>query len=364
MPITLDRGGDQTLRLRTADITVRGKLEDIPFPVFDTRFAINRGGWRDLYVERDPDPGVDWLNGYKASPAELRCRDIGEFCLEFSASDPDLNPGANLIAIETIDAGGTKHQRSLNLLWDPTPPSLPLDLSDLTSAGSVQKIGQAVNGAFDIDPARNAIRSRAPVAPDALLVLGPPATSQEATYAIRFLETAGAKWLGCSDFFAGMVEGVPPRGIKVGWSSAGMAALSPRDGARAFIAWGDHSSDPREWAVATNPAVPFTIERLRLYRVRHQVALEPTGQRVRWRIWSADRDEPDRWLCEEDTGAVPAHLPRHEAASFSLFQHMGSSIEWSDIRLRAINVPIDDAPCRHPERSRQPFLKRLRPGAF
>ncbi len=364
MTIALDYGDRQAFRYRAADITIRGKVEDAAFPVSDSRFSLNQGPWRALYVEAQIDRDTDWLNGYKDTPAELRCRDQGEFCVEFSAHDPELRAGENTIAIEAVDAHGTCHRRVMAYDWDPTPPSLPLDLRDLTISRSVQEIGQAVNGVFDLDPIRNVIRSRAPVAPDALFVIGPLAQSQEATYAVRFLETQGAKWLGCSDFFAGLTEGMPGRGIKVGWISAGMAAMSPRDGARSFLAWGDHSGDPREWAIATNPATPFPIERNRLYRVRHQTALEPEGMRVRWRIWPAETAEPGYWLCEEDTGALPVDLPRPKAASFGLFQHMGCSIEWSQIELREMKFPPTDQPCQNPEGSRQPFLKRDRPGAF
>jgi hypothetical protein len=210
----------------------------------------------------------------------------------------------------------------------------------------------------------NLIRSRSPVAPDALFVLGSARASQEATYSFRFLEMSGAKWLGCSDFFAGMTEGAPWRGIRVGWCSAGMAAFSPTDGARSFIAWGDHSGDPREWAIATNPARPVVIQKGRPYRVRHQVTLGNGPSRVRWRIWPSSEAEPDVWLCEEESSRVPAVLPRPTNASFSLFQHLGSSIEWSDILVEPYSPPPGDEPGRDPTRSREPFFRRNRPGAF
>jgi hypothetical protein len=175
---------------------------------------------------------------------------------------------------------------------------------------------------------------------------------------------SAAKWLGCSDFFAGLTEGVPWRGIRVGWCSAGMAAFSPNDGARSFIAWGDHSGAEGEWAIATNPAKRVAIEKGRLYRVRHQVAFANGTQRVRWRIWRSLEPEPDLWLCEEESARVPVGLPRPANASFSLFQHLGYSIEWSDILIREYSWPPDDEPGRDPAKSREPFLKRNRPGAF
>ena len=178
---------------------------------------------------------------------------------------------------------------------------------------------------------------------------------------MKFLDFKGAKWLGCGDFYAGMVEGVPPRGIKVGWSSAGMAALSPTDGGRAFIAWGDHSSDEREWAIATNPARPVAVRNNVPYRVRQRISIHAGEHRVRWRLWPAGAREPLEWLCDEDTGKLPAHLPRHQSATFGLFQHFGMPIEWSDVLIREVEDGPDDLPCRDRAQSREPFLKRVRP---
>jgi hypothetical protein len=252
-------------------------------PIVAAGVKLNGGASRPFYVEQDPDDGVDWVHGYKATPAELRCREQGEFCVEIDAVDPELRVGQNDLEIRVRDAAGRTETKSFRFQWDPEPLPLPLDLRDLRRFAHIQEIGQIVNGAFDLDRDMNLIRSRSPVAPDALLVLGSPHAGQEATYAIRFPDMSGAKWLGCSDFFAGMTEGVPWRGIRVGWCSAGMAAFSPNDGARSFIAWGDHSRDPREWAIATNPAKSIAIQKGQLYRVRHQIALAHGLHRVRWR---------------------------------------------------------------------------------
>ena len=246
--------------------------------------------------------------------------------------------------------------------YDPDPPSLPLDLADLGRYRSIQEIGEAVNGAFDLDLGANVIRSRAPVAPDALLVIGPPAASQEATYCVRFLEQQGAKWMGLADFFAGMVAGVPERGLRVGWCSAGMAVVTPAGGARSFIAWGDHSSHDDEWAVATNPPAAVMLERGRLYSVRHRVVFNEGVNSVGFRIWPAGTTEPAAWLCHEQDSAVPPGLPRNRAGCFSLFQHMGHPIEWSHIRLKAVDPVTEALPSGTV--GRQPFLRRVRPGAF
>jgi hypothetical protein len=359
MPILLDNGVQQLFRLRHHDIVLRGMLDDAVPPV-RARFRLNDAGERPFHVEELPDRDTDWVNGYKSTPAELRCRELGEICVEIPVADSALRAGRNRLLLRTDDAGGHAHELTITFDWDATALPLPLDLRDLTRFTDIQEVGQALNGAFDLDRKRNVIRSRAPVAPDAYLILGSPHESQEATYAVRFLEPAGAKWLGLSDFMAGQEEGVPARGVKVGWSSAGMAAISPKDGARSFIAWGDHSSDPREWAIATNPAASIAVEKNRLYRVRHQVRFANGINQVRFRIWPADGPEPSDWLCVEQDDRVPLELPRHRKASFGLFQHLGQPIEWSDILVR----PLD--PLTEPLRpgGRAPFLGRARPGAF
>jgi hypothetical protein len=364
MAVRLTHGPYQRFRRRYGDITIRGQIDRVAFPIAGAFYTVNGGPRQALYVEQTSDAGTDWVHGYKATPAELRCREQGEFCVEIAVNNPALSAGENQVAIAFKDSSGREDTARMQFHWNPEPLPLPLDLRDLTRFRHVQEVGQVVNGAFDLDRDLNVIRSRSPVAPDALLVLGSAHGSQEATYAVRFLEPAGAKWLGCSDFFAGLVEGVPARGIRVGWCTAGMAALSPSDGARAFLAWGDHSGDEREWALATHPAKKIEVAKNALYRVRHQIALEDGCHRVRWRIWEADKGEPQDWLCDEESTQVPAELPRNKAASFALFQHLGQSIEWSDILVRAYEPDPGDRPCRDPGKGRRPFLQRNRPGAF
>jgi hypothetical protein len=359
MAILPTYGLQQRFRYRHQDIVIRGLIDGFAPPI-QAQASLNGGDWRPFYVEEFPDDATDWLNGYKQTPAELRCKEQGEFCIEIPAQDPALRP-ENVLALHTIDSAGRTHWVELIFTWDPTPVPLPLDLRDLRRFSDIQEIGMAINGAFDLDHKANVIRSRAPVAPDAFLVLGSPHGSQEATYAVRFLDPMASKWAGLSDFMAGQEEGVPLRGLKVGWSSAGMAAISPRDGARSFIAWGDHSSRPEEWAIATNPAVPVTIRKNVLYRVRHQVRFETDINQVRFRIWPADGDEPSSWMCDEQDDQVPAGLPRHQAASFGLFQHLGMPVEWSDILVCGLRRS-DPPPVRGAGRT--PFLQRVRPGPF
>ncbi len=354
-------GKSQEFRFRLADLTFPGVIYGLSDAPDSARYRLNGAEFCGFYVEAVHDEGTDWLNGYKPTPGELRCRHFGEFCIEISHDNPALIPGTNHLELQVTDRA-EKSTTSIDFLWDSTPLPKALDLSDLSKFRSIQQVGQVVNGAFDLDIAANLIRSRAPVAPDALLTLGSPGRSQEATYRVRFLEPHHSKWLGLSDFHAGMVEGVPPRGIKVGWSSAGMAVAMPSGGARSFLAWGDHSGAPEEWAIATNPPAEVGIERGCAYRVRHQIQLNDTINQVRFRIWPEDEPEPTIWICNEHDGRLPADLPRHKTASFSLFQHMGMPVEWSDIRLRPL--ADDDFVKLDPKTGRQPFFKRDRPGAF
>jgi len=359
-------GNIQEFRFRLDDLTFPGVITGLNKAPNSTRYQLNGAKPQSFYVEAVPDEGTDWLNGYKATPGELRCRHFGEFCVEISRGDPALKPGANRLEMQITDGPATA-ATAIDFQWDPTPLPGVLDLRDLSGFTSIQQLGQVVNGAFDLDIAANLIRSRAPVAPDALLVLGSPghsqeATYQEATYRVRFLEPHHSKWLGLSDFHVGIIEGVPPRGIKVGWSSAGMAVAMPSGGARSFLAWGDHSGAQQEWAIATNPPAEVGIERGRAYRVRNQMQLNETINQVRFRIWPEDETEPTGWTCNEHTGRLPADMPRHRAASFSLFQHMGMPVEWSDIRLRVLADDVFEKV--DPNTGRQPFFKRDRPGAF
>jgi len=354
-------GNMQEFRFRIGDLTFPGVTYGLLNAPDSAQYQLNGAKPHGFYVEAVPDDGTDWLNGYKATPGELRCRHFGEFCIEIPHDDPALVPGANRLDLQITD-GPASATTAIDFHWDPTPLPSVLDLSDLSGFTSVQQLGQVVNGAFDLDVAANLIRSRAPVAPDALLVLGSPGQSQEATYRVRFLEPHHSKWLGLSDFHVGIIQGVPPRGIKVGWSSAGMAVAMPSGGARSFLAWGDHSGAPQEWAIATNPPAKVGIERGRAYRVRHQIQLNDTINQVRFRIWPQGEAEPSSWTCNEHDGQLPAGLPRHRAASFSLFQHMGMPVEWSDIRLRP--MADDEFEKLDPKTGRQPFFKRDRPGAF
>ncbi len=237
-----------------------------------------------------------------------------------------------------MDETGKKYKQNMSFTWNPAPVPMPLDLSDLSGVKNIQQIAQAVNGIFDIDPANNVIKSRKPVASDALLLLGSPYGSQEATYSVRFHDSSGI-FLGLSDFFTGHEAAEPPIGIKPGWSSAGLATIRPSTGesAQIWLAWGDLLDSPRKWVVKTEPPVKFDIKYGRIYRVRHQVLFENGINRARFRIWAIEEDEPEYWLCEENDEAVPNNKIRFNRASFGLFQYYGKPAEWFDIKTRLIN---------------------------
>jgi hypothetical protein len=335
MRIRLTYGRYQMFRYRHRDLNVIGRVEGAAWPLRHARWRLNQAEPVPFYVEQVPDPGIDWTREYKGSPAVNRLKDLGDFNVEIPVTHPALVPGSNGLTLEFADQRGESSDL-VSLEWNPRPVPLPLDLSDLSFYRGVQELGQVVNGAFDLDAELNVIRSRAPVYPDSLLLLGSPHGSQEATYRVRFLDLRGVKWLGPSDFFAGHEEADPPREIKPGWSSAGMAALKPNGEARSFLAWGDHSGTAREWVVQTRPPRRFEVAANTDYRVRHRVEFRDGVSRVRWRIWPEGGPEPQEWLCEESDESVATGLPRHRAASFGLFQHSGMPIEWSDIRLHEI----------------------------
>ena len=336
MPIILTYGTHQRFRYRTYDLNFHGRVSGLDLPVRSATWSLNGGTAVDFYVESVADPGIDWTYEYKDSPAVNRLRDLGDFNVEVPVAWTELRAGANELVIAVVDGAGTSEQVTVAFDFDPDPLPVELDLTDVTGFEHIQEVGQAVDGAFDLDRDQNLIRSRGPVYVDALLVLGSPHGSQEATYQVRFTDLTKVKWLGPSDFFAGHAGPTPPIGIKPGWSTAGMMALSPRNEARGFLAYGDHVGTDQEWVVQTAPPTRFIVEARVDYRVRHQVEFRHGVDHDRFKIWPVGEEEPDEWLIEEDDSAIPSEYPKYSECSFSLFQHSGFPIEWSDIQVRAL----------------------------
>jgi hypothetical protein len=338
MRVHLTYGTRQRFRYRTYDLNVHGRVGSMVMPVTRSTWSLNGGPEVGFYVESVPDQGIDWTYEYKDSPAVNRLKDLGDFNVEVPVDSPELREGQNTLLIRVVDSAPQEERVEVRFTWDPTPLPVELDLRDLTGFGHIQEVGQAVDGAFDLDRDQNLIRSRAPVYVDSLLVLGSPHGSQEATYRVRFTDLAKAKWLGPSDFFAGHAGPTPPIGIKPGWSTAGMMALNPRNEARGFIAYGDHVGTDEEWVVQTAPPRRFIVRARVDYRVRHQVLFADGVDHDRFRIWPDGEPEPAQWLVEEDDSAIPAGYPKYREASFSLFQHSGFPIEWSDILVRPLTA--------------------------
>jgi len=329
--IQLTYGTHQTFRYHHRDINVIGTAA-VPQPVRSSVYQLN-----------DAAPFAFYVKGTDAKRDRIsrnRLQSAGDFNIEIPVSSPGLVAGKNKLTIRVTDSDGQPHEVTMTFAWDPTPILLPIDLTDLSEVRDIQQIGQVVDGAFQVDASRNVIRTCSPVAKDALLLLGSPHGSQEATYGVRFPKRGGT-FLGLSDFFAGHEHATPHIGIKPGWSSAGLATIRPDSdkAAQVWLAWGDLLDRPEKWVVKTDPPKPFPVELGGVYRVRHQVLFEAGVNRCRFRIWPAGESEPGAWLCEEDDSAVPIEKAKFHAASFGLFQYGGEPTEWFDIRVDSL------APC-------------------
>lgn len=337
MDIEFTFGGRQVFRNRTYDLNVVGRIVDAEFPLVRSEWSLNQGSDTYLYIEAVPDPGIDWTYQYKESPSVNRLRDLGDFNIEIPTSSPELRPGNNELELRVTDSSGQSVTADLTFSYDSEPLPTALDCTDVGLYGHIQEFGQVINGAFDLDPDQNLIRNRAPVYVDSFLVVGSLHRSQRATYDVRFTDFTKVKWLGPSDFFAGHAGPEPPIGIKPGWSSAGLVALSPRNEARMFLAYGDHVGTDREWVVQTMPYVRFFPVRQVWYHVIHEVRFKDNVNSARFKIWHRGSAEPKKWLLSESDTAISGDMPRHTRASFGLFQHSGMPNEWANIVIEPIS---------------------------
>lgn len=348
--IVLPYGDRQTFRYRCEDINILGATS-LALPVRRSQWRLNNGLPVHFYVERktteeDP-PRYPWNT---RTPAVNRLRDRpGTFNIEIPNASPQLRPGDNHVAIVMEDADGEQAHRDAEFTWDPEPVALPLDLSDLKDAGSIQEIGQVVDGLWDLDRSGNTITTRGPVANDALLLLGAPHASQEATYNVVFSAPLSGAFVGLSDFFVRHDEQQPNLGIKPGYSTAGLATLKPRGLAQCWAAMADNTWDKDwSWVRKSDPA-RVSVEADVVFAVRHQVIFDGATILSRFRIWPAAEPEPRRWLAVVDTAALSTELPRPAAATFGLFQHRGIPTRWSNIQVRALQgkISADDLAARH-----------------
>lgn len=330
----------QRFRRRHDDINIIGRTDAV-LPQASSSYRLNRGGAVHFYIEPAEKPSDPPAFPYgMRTPGCHRLRKFaGWFNLEIPADNAQLEAGWNTLDIEITGNNGELHRSSAKFHWNPQPQDLPLDLSDLRRFQSIQEVGQAVNGLFELDRDRNVIRAANPVGSDILLLLGSPGLSQEATYCIEFGSGKGV-YLGLSDFFAGHLPQSADLGIKPGYCTNGLATLDRNGDARAWIAHGDNlMDDDSAWVVSTGRGQHrIAVQSGRKYRVRHQFLTSASDTSCRFRIWPDGTPEPQTWLCEANTTTIAPHLPRNPTASFGLFQYFGSPTEWSDIQIRPLDI--------------------------
>jgi hypothetical protein len=337
--IVLSNGNRQKFRYHCEDIQIPG-FTTLALPVRRSEWQLNGGSCVHFYVEPQATGPAQYPFGAR-TPAVNRLRDLpGHFNIEIPANSPQLRPGNNQIAIAIEGDDARRAKLDAEFSWDPNAVGLPLDLTNLNKMASIQDIGQVVDGFWYLDRDRNAVSTRAPMAHDALLLLGAPHASQEATYNVVFSAPLYGYFIGLSDFFVRHDEQLPNLGIKPGYSSAGLATLTAAGFAQSWAAIGDITSDKEwSWVRKSSPAfVPPATDTV--YAVRHQVIFDGGVSLTRFRIWAAERPEPENWLCRIDTTSLSPELPRAVAASFGLFQNYANPTQWSNIQLRAIEDKI------------------------
>lgn len=180
--IQLTYGTHQAFRYRHRDINIVGTAT-VPQPVRSAEYRLNEAAPVAFYGK-----GTD---AKRDRVSRNRLQSAGDFDIKIPVGSPCLVAGKNRLTIRVTDSDGQSHEATMTFGWDSTPVPLPLDLSDLSEVREIQQLGQVVNGEFEIAPGRNVIRTHSPVAKDALLLLGSPHGSQEATYGVRFPKRGG-----------------------------------------------------------------------------------------------------------------------------------------------------------------------------
>ncbi len=327
-------GHHQVFRFRHEDINVIGWVGR-ELVIASAAWTLNGGPEVNLYIEPAPtDTKYPW-NTRTPSVHRLRNR-RGWFNVEIPITSPILRPGKNELAVRVTDSTGHTIQGHVDFDWDPAPVSLPLILDDLTSIESPQEIGQAVNGVFYVDRERHIIHTPSPAGPDVLFLLGSPNASQEATYNVRFCTLEG-EFVGLSDFFVRHELQDEGLGIKPGYSTNGLATLTPKGLARLWMATGDClMSKDWAWVIRTEREPEVSIQADTLYSVRHQSFSHDGFTHARFRIWNSGTPEPIAWLCHLSNDNVDADKPRNQRASFGLFRYGTGRTEWSNILVREI----------------------------
>ena len=246
--IVLAYGDRQTFRYRCEDIHFAG-FTALTLPTRRSEWRLNGGPPTHFYVERQTTAADPQCYPWDTrTPAVNRLLDLpGHFNIEIPVGSPQLRAGHNRIALAIEGQDGVQAQLEATFTWDPSAPGLPLDLSDLSKIQTIQDVAQVVDGLWDVDRARNAITTRAPVAADSLCLLGAPHASQEAIYDVEFSSPLDGFFVGLSDFFVRHDEQLPNLGIKPGYSSAGLATVRPEGFAECWVAMGDNTWE-KDWA--------------------------------------------------------------------------------------------------------------------
>ena len=333
-------GEHQRFRYRHGDINILGRVPVEVTPA-TAEFRLNGGDPFNLYIEPVVESGRGKYAWGTNSPSVFRLQNRpGWFNLEIDVDSPYLIDGLNEVEIRVRNRDGGIETKTVKFSWDPSPLTLPLRIKNLRDTNSIQDIGQAVNGLFELDRKSNAIRSVAPVGADVLLLLGSPEGSQEATYEVRFTtDRRTGVYIGLSDFFVGHSEQAPGLGIKPGYSTAGLATISPRGWGQLWIASGDCLTNVEgTWLMRSPYPSRFVVFPDRPYRIRHQVFMTEQMNAARFRIWSADASEPDDWLCTLDSRRLDPGFSRLGAGSFGLFQFGGQPTTWSDIEVKKLDA--------------------------
>lgn len=334
-------GPSQWFRACYGDITILGETT-MPLPARAATWRLNGAEPEPLYIETDPGPDAPprypW--GTK-TPAVNRLRDApGSFNVEIPVDHPALRPGDNSLEV-TIDG----HSAPMQFAWEPTPAALPLS-SAAWQGRPLQEIGQAVDGLWEVSQTPGgapAIRPQAPVGHDVLFVVGPSMGSQEARFTVTFGAPLSGIFLGLSDFFVAHDAQEPGLGIKPGYSTAGLITLRPNGELQAWQSMGDNTWDkPWAWVRRSRPKT-VSVQPNRAYHARHQLLIGEGQMLSRCRLWPADAPEPETWQVSVDTFGLAAHFPRPARAAFALFQYHGAQTEWSDLELRALDLPLSRA---------------------